>query len=39
VYPTHHDGVATIVGNAKFAAIMCALQITQEIQHGLAPFR
>jgi hypothetical protein len=37
-HPPHHYGVAPFVLGAEFAAVMCALQIAEKIQHVFFPW-
>src|SRR6266853_944770 len=37
--PAENDGGFTCVGCAKRSAVVCALQITEKVQHGVVPFR
>ena len=32
-HPAHYNGIAPFVLGAEFAAVVCALQIAQKIQH------
>ena len=36
-HPAHHNRVASFVFGAQFAAVVCALQVSQKVQHGPCP--